>query len=247
MNSDGTKLSKRQNHLHLSALRERGILPPALLNFVTLVGGGFQDKEYSLNQLFSMEELAERFQLDRIHTASCKIELDRLAALNQVALRAVLRTVAGRREMVRVLKDLLANCDVDRQQDLLLTDDERLERVLLWAQDRVTSVQQLTDSEYRYLWRFPRQLDGTVSLTPHQLEQVKEVLRTLKSLAEFPIKIKQLCKSSGCRYPEVMKDLRLLLSGRSEGPPVTEMLDILETEEAILRIDNYLKSLAGES
>jgi hypothetical protein len=42
MNSDGTKLSKRQNDLHLSALRDRGILAPALLNFVTLVGGGFQ-------------------------------------------------------------------------------------------------------------------------------------------------------------------------------------------------------------
>ena len=243
MNSDGTKLSKRQNDLHLSALRERGILAPALLNFVTLVGGGFEDKEYSLARLFSLPDLAERFQLGRIHTASCKIELDRLATLNQVALRTALTTAAGRRQLVQELRELLvksASCDE------LLLEEGRVERMLLWAQDRMTSVQQLAGSDYAYLWRTPAQLHAKVSVPVELLAEVKNCLNSLSPLTDFPRSMKKLCKTSGCRYPDVMKDLRIILSGRAEGPPVTEMLDILEREEAVLRIDNYLKSLTKD-
>jgi glutamyl-tRNA synthetase len=240
MNSDGTKLSKRQNDLHLRALKERGIYPDALLNFVTLVGGGFEDKEYSLTRLFSLPELSERFQLGRIHTASCKIELDRLAALNQVALGSALQTATGRRDLVEELRKLLiATNDVDEK----MLGEERLTRVLEWAQDRVTSLQQLAGIEFAYLWRAPLQLEGDVISPPELLAQILELLRSVANLKDFPNQMKQLCKVNGGRYPQVMKDLRLILSGRGEGPPVMEMLHILQREEAILRINNYLKSL----
>lgn len=247
MNSDGTKLSKRQNDLHLSALRERGIFAPALLNFVTLVGGGFQDKEYSLGHLYSLSELTERFQLDRVHTASCRIELDRLDALNQVALQAALSSAAGRHQLIQTVRNLLLEKDGHRegdQQQQLLLNEEQVERVLLWAQNRITSVHQLASKEYEYLWRPPQgRLVGSLTcLTAEQLAQIRDMVQALKSMAEFASLMKQWCEGSGCRYPQAMKDLRLVLAGRAEGPPVTEMLHILEQEEAVRRINNYLQS-----
>ena len=69
LNADGSKLSKRHNHLHISSLRRRQYYPSAILNFVTLVGGGFVDKEYSLkaglgkNTFFFFKNLLARLFL----------------------------------------------------------------------------------------------------------------------------------------------------------------------------------------
>ncbi len=206
-----------------------------------------QDKEYSLDHLYSLSELTQRFQLDRIHTASCRIELDRLAAMNQVALRAALATVDGRRHLINNVKEFLNFCEADEKKEMV--SDERIEQVLVWAQDRLTNVRELASKDYDYVWRAPQHLDGAISITPDQLKAIRDILQSVDCLADFPRRIKAWCRDSeeGLRYPQVMKDLRLILSGRAEGRPLAEMLDILHRDEAVLRIDNYLKSLEIQS
>lgn len=44
-NTDGTKLSKRQNDITIRTYRHKGIYPEALLNFVVSCGGGFIDSK----------------------------------------------------------------------------------------------------------------------------------------------------------------------------------------------------------
>lgn len=44
-NTDGTKLSKRQNDITIRTYRQKGIYPEALLNFVVSCGGGFIDNK----------------------------------------------------------------------------------------------------------------------------------------------------------------------------------------------------------
>lgn len=62
MNADGTKLSKRQGDIKISSYRDKGIIPLALLNFITHSGGGFtKDSERHLKPtIYSMEELTEQ-------------------------------------------------------------------------------------------------------------------------------------------------------------------------------------------
>jgi glutamyl-tRNA synthetase len=55
MNSDGTKLSKRQGDIQIKSYKEDGIFPNALLNFITKAGGGFTSN--SLDELYPMEKL----------------------------------------------------------------------------------------------------------------------------------------------------------------------------------------------
>jgi glutamyl-tRNA synthetase len=45
MNDDGSKLSKRQSDIHLQHFRDEGYYPEAIINFVTMSGGGFKDRE----------------------------------------------------------------------------------------------------------------------------------------------------------------------------------------------------------
>ncbi len=59
---DGKKLSKRHGAASVQELRAAGYLPEAVDNYIALLGAGFAaDEEH-----FSLEELAERFRLERV-------------------------------------------------------------------------------------------------------------------------------------------------------------------------------------
>lgn len=59
MNSDGTKLSKRQSDIHVEFYKQEGYYPEAIINFLTLTGGAFANKDnvspalYFLNLLIN--------------------------------------------------------------------------------------------------------------------------------------------------------------------------------------------------
>lgn len=42
MNSDGTKLSKRQSDIHVEHYKKEGYYPEAIINFLTMTGGAFK-------------------------------------------------------------------------------------------------------------------------------------------------------------------------------------------------------------
>ncbi len=59
---DGKKLSKRHGAASVQELRAAGYLPEAVDNYIALLGAGFAaDEEH-----FSLDELAERFRLERV-------------------------------------------------------------------------------------------------------------------------------------------------------------------------------------
>ena len=59
---DGKKLSKRHGAASVQELRDAGYLPEAVDNYIALLGAGFASDE----EHFSLQELAERFRLERV-------------------------------------------------------------------------------------------------------------------------------------------------------------------------------------
>ena len=59
---DGKKLSKRHGAASVQELREAGYLPEAVVNYIALLGAGFDAEE----EIFPREELAQRLRLERI-------------------------------------------------------------------------------------------------------------------------------------------------------------------------------------
>ncbi|MCL4147339.1 UNVERIFIED_CONTAM: hypothetical protein GTU68_033448, partial [Idotea baltica] len=65
LNPDGSKLSKRQEGLHVHSLREEGFSPEAILNFVKLSGGGFADIDHE--KMFSLTQLVQKVWLEHVY------------------------------------------------------------------------------------------------------------------------------------------------------------------------------------
>lgn len=82
---DGQKLSKRHGATSITEFRDQGYLPQALFNYLALLGwapGEGEEKE-----IFSRQELIERFDLFRVNTSPATFSYDKLNWVNGVYIR----------------------------------------------------------------------------------------------------------------------------------------------------------------
>src|SRR3712207_5003021 len=80
---DKKKLSKRHGSASVEDFAAQGYLPEALFNYLALLGAGYAADE----EIFTPEELAERFRLDRVSGNPAVFDENKLLAINQVYLR----------------------------------------------------------------------------------------------------------------------------------------------------------------
>jgi len=82
-NADKSKISKRKNPTSLLWYNQQGYLPEALLNFLALLGHSMPDGR----EKFTLAELAETFDLDRINVAGPVFDLAKLRHLQGLYFR----------------------------------------------------------------------------------------------------------------------------------------------------------------
>ncbi|VVC76520.1 Glutamate--tRNA ligase [Aquicella siphonis] len=78
LGGDGKRLSKRHGAVSVLQYREEGFLPEALLNYLARLGWSHGDQE-----IFSMSELIEYFDIKDINRAPAAFNQDKLVWLNQ--------------------------------------------------------------------------------------------------------------------------------------------------------------------
>src|SRR5207237_10573697 len=83
LGADGKKLSKRHGATKVEQFRADGYLPEAMANYLALIGSspGTED------EIFSMDDLTQRFRIDQVQKAGGKFDKDRLDWFNGVWIR----------------------------------------------------------------------------------------------------------------------------------------------------------------
>ncbi|MBM3787568.1 MAG: glutamate--tRNA ligase [Acidobacteria bacterium] len=122
LGADGKKLSKRHGATFLSAFREEGYLPEAILNFMALIG--WSAGEGVEQEIFSLAELKERFTLERVNNAGGVFSYDKLKWMNGMYIRAL-----RPEDFAARLKPFLLRAG-------LTVDGERLARIAPHVQER---------------------------------------------------------------------------------------------------------------
>jgi glutamyl-tRNA synthetase len=84
-NPDKSKLSKRKNPTAINYYREAGYLPEALVNYLGRMGWSMPDER----EQFSLSEMLERFDLDRVSLGGPVFDIEKLAWLNGQWLRGL--------------------------------------------------------------------------------------------------------------------------------------------------------------
>ncbi|CAL7943607.1 unnamed protein product [Xylocopa violacea] len=244
LNSDGSKLSKRQNDTSIESFRKEGMFPLAVLNYVTHAGGGFNNKG-GAHYMDSYEELIKQFDVSKIKASSSKLSPPRLLEFNKLEMSKLLKNEKNNKLFIERVKKLVTDEFSNRQTDgSLQLDEHHIISVMKWAQNRISKLSDLVAPNLAFLWVIP-----TESLNTVQLEYLDTLKKLSEKLDETDLEkfnkawinsyLKEFCNEHKISYSTLMAVLRFILSGLKEGPPVAEMVEILGKESTLLRIRRY--------
>ncbi|GJQ87046.1 hypothetical protein Trydic_g6805 [Trypoxylus dichotomus] len=241
VNVDGTKLSKRQGDIQISHYRDREILPQALVNYITISGGGFE-KDLLRNvrpKCYSMDELVQQFDVTKINASPGKLSPERLNEFNQLEIQRLLQNPKDESILIEQLKVLIeSNISMKSGNARLLTDTQYIREILNWAVDRITKLSDLVSRDFMFLWVIPTNEDHLSNEYLQILLNVEQVLSDEAMLSDWTREnineiLKVTANEGNFPYNKLMKLLRSILSGLKEGPSVAEIMSILGKENTL--------------
>ena len=241
LNQDGKKLSKRDGVTSIDDFRKMGFLPEALVNYMTLLGWTFPD---STQEIFTLEEAAKEFELDRVNKAGAKFDWDKLDWINSQYLHKM---------PADKLTDLLipywqeAGYDVDSKDRAWL---EHLTALTAPTLNRLTDVIKETSVFFTNSVEYA---DDAMELLQQEgvAAVVEEIIASIDgadTVTEEDAKalIKQVTKSQKVKKGLVMRSLRASLTGELHGPDLTQTWLLLNKQgEDKTRLQQTLSKISG--
>jgi len=241
LNTDRSKMSKRKSQTAITAYREEGYLPEAFVNFLAFLGWSPGTEE----EIFTLDELAARFEIGKVHHGGAVFDQGRLDHLNGVYIRAMTDEQLALR-LREWVPEAVADDDLLRMVPLI---KERLVRLgdvdeligFAWEPDAVVSS-----------WYGPELLTPKKG-GPDDARRALEIARaTLAELddADFSADVleqrcRQAADAAGMKAGDFFSPIRVAVTGRTISPPLFASLELLGRERSLARIDDALGKLAG--
>src|SRR5215210_5877426 len=238
---DKKKLSKRHGAASVEDFAAQGYLPEALFNYLALLGAGYAADE----EIFSPDELAKRFRIDRVSGNPAVFDEKKLTAINAVYLRH-----QTPEELALIAAPMLAESGAATPEELQ-RDMPRLTEIMVLLRDRLNRITEIPEAVgYFY--------GGEIEYDPEQFEQqlgkefvhetfpeLLERLRTLPEWTEEGIEeaVRGLAaeKEKGARH--LIHPLRFAATGRTVSAGLFETLALLGRERTLLRVEKALEEI----
>ena len=239
LNPDRSKMSKRKSQTAVGAYREQGYLPEAMVNFLAFLGWSPGTEE----EIFTVDELAARFEIEKVHHGGAIFDEARLNHLNGVYIRALSDEQLALRLRPLVPADV-ADADLVRMVPLVKERLVRLNDVIallgfVWEPDDVVSGWYAPDE------LMPRR--GTAEEAARVLESARSIVAALDD-ADFSEDVleqrfRAAADDAGMKAGDFFMPIRVAATGRSVSPPLFASLELLGRDRSLARIEAALAKL----
>jgi len=234
LNTDRSKLSKRQGDVAVSDYMKNGFLPEAVMNFIALLGWNPGDER----EFFSAQELIQAFDISHCGKSGSVFDIKKLRWMNGMYIRALKKNAPEK--LADLLKPILLNADVKSE---FLTA-EKMQLIIKMLGD---SIETLNDILNFKSLLFDDNLDFSKPefkeiLTTEKFLKLKEILisefKKIENLTEQNMLsiIKIIQQSVGIKGKELYSLLRLAISAELEGPDLGALLLFLNKECLLKRL-----------
>lgn len=209
-----------------SGYRERGFYPETVVNFLALLGWN----DGTDQEIFSLEELVEKFDLTRVHKAGAKFDPEKNKWFNQHYLK------------------LQSDADLAKAYQVILKDngieatEAYVEKVVGLIKERATFVADFYELSDFFFVK-PTEYDAKALKnwkedTSDIMTQVSEVIKGIETFEAKNIEsiVKDWINEQGIGMGKVMQPLRLSLVGAVKGPDLFDIIEMIGKEETIERI-----------
>ena len=235
LNSDGSKMSKRDEGASLMAYPEMGYLPEALINQLVLLGWTPGDNK----EIVSVEEIIRTFDLCQVHRSNARFDMNKLKSINYEYMRQL--------SMERFVE--LGRKAFERAGMLSSGwDEEYVRQALETCKDKVKTFSELPEYAGFYFTEDlvypPEMLESEFTQEARErLAMLRERYTGLEdfSSASLEAVLKALAKELGLKAGPLVHPLRLALTAAKSGPSLYHLMEVMGKERVLKRINGLLK------
>ena len=234
---DKARLSKRHGAAAVLDLRGDGYLPGCVLNFLALLGWSYNEKD----ELFTLQELVEKFTLERVGTAPAVFNSEKLEWMNGVYIRKMPADDLTADLSAR-LKEALGG--KDGYDQALVADANYTGQVVTLLKDGLKVLAEVVDQGDFF---FRKEVDWEEATKAKFMAwpKVGEILGTASVLAGKiePFKSDLLeaawragSAEGGYKFKDFIHPTRFALTGHSSGPSLFHLMEVLGRERCLARL-----------
>jgi len=230
LNSDRSKLSKRQGDVAVEDYLKKGYLPSALLNFLALLGWNPGGKK----EIFSLEELVNEFSLERINKSGSVFDVKKLDWMNG----QYIRKMSDESFFVEAKKWI---DESKLKKDKIHIALKSLKPRLVKMTDIQEKLKTFTQKEFEINDEEAKKIIGTDS-TKTVLKSYSEKVSDLEELTanDFYSIMKKVQNDTGIKGKDLWMPIRIALTGEMHGPELDCIVEYFGKEENISRVGKFL-------
>ncbi|MBN1374742.1 MAG: glutamate--tRNA ligase [Dehalococcoidia bacterium] len=237
---DKSKLSKRHGATAVNEYRDKGYLPEAMINFLTLLGWSLDDK----TEIMDSSQIIENFSIERVSKTAAVFNVNKLEWMNGVYIRNLAPEEFADRCLLFVERDLPP--EIKRP-----VDPAYLKQIAPLVQERAKTLGEVAGLIDFF---FTDKLMYEAALLQGKLEKSKAVVVLQKSIAVLesmqdwkfePMEaaVRPLTEETGLKAGPFFGVLRVAVTGRTASPPLFQTMEVLGRQRSMERLQQALKLL----
>ncbi|MEW6481693.1 MAG: glutamate--tRNA ligase [bacterium] len=222
---DKTPLSKRHGAMDVLSYRERGFLPNAMINYISLLGFSTEDSK----QIMSKDELISLFSFVRVQKGGAIFDLNKLLWMNGEYIRK-----EDRQKLIELSLDIFKGKDREWQGEVIELFRERIKTISDLKKEADFLLEDEIEIDKKAEEDFLKK-DGV-------LNNLKATLNALKNLEPFTKEttektLRELALNLNVKTKEIFHPLRVVVTGRSVSPPLFDTLSLLGKKLVLKRLN----------
>ncbi|WP_396165624.1 glutamate--tRNA ligase [Flavobacterium sp.] len=215
-----------------SGYREKGFFPEAVVNFLALLGWNDGTEQ----EIFTLEELCEKFDLNRVHKAGAKFDPEKNKWFNHNYLQE-----QSDESLTKAFAPILIEKEISTQLDV-----KKIVSLIKERANFVSEFWELSD----YFFVAPTSYDEKAAKnwkeeTPNLMQQLISVLENIGDFTSITIEtiVKDWMTKNEIGMGKVMQPFRLSLVGALKGPHLFDIIEVIGKDETIKRLEKAITSL----
>jgi len=240
-NPDGTKMSKRDIQSldelpagkvdpDVASYTKKGYETAALLNYIALLG--WNPGEGDERQVFTLEELIERFSLERVNKSAAIFDLKKLNWLNKE----------------HIMRRSPASLALENREAVLQTapvSEAYLEQVVALLHERLYFSRDVLKIG-AYFFHDPDTYDPAVVKKRWEADSAKIILEFSAEISKLDVftstaieaALRHVAEKNGVAATKLIHPVRLAVTGVGVGPGLFDLLALLGKETVVRRLQN---------
>ncbi len=232
LGKDRSRLSKRHGATSVTAYRDMGFLPEAVVNYLIRLGWSYGDQEF-----FTRDELIEKFSLKNIGRAAGIFDQEKLTALNADHIQGT-----SPETLAKLLVPFLEKIGIHAQPD------EYLVKVVQTLVQRSKTLEEMAlaatfyfSETIEYEEKAARKFLKPDNRQPLRL--LMDAMSTIETFTEENLEnaFKSVMDKTGLKLGKIAQPVRVALTGKTASPGIFEIIEIIGKDKVIRRLKHAVE------